>query len=275
MFYFNQTCIPTIPQEKLGTKPPTTITGCCSVAQLWPTLCAPMDCSTPGFPVLHHFLELVQTRPIESVMPSNHLILCCPFLLLPLVFPSIGVFSSESALHIRQLKYWSFSISPSNEYSGLVSFRIDWFDLLAIQGKAVTPPQQANRLQRTDLCLLHVDQTLLLKLIYKQGCSNPLALSEIPWSSPARKQETQFRACGFSAACHLSLFLRLLFSVLSVTIWKIISMLIQLAIILTVTFANLPLQFQELRLTSLKVTLNCSLVRIPELYPSLLLLMRL
>ena len=73
---------------------------------------------------------------IESVMPSNHLILCHPFLLLPSVFPSIRVFSNESALHIRWPKYWSFSfnISPSNEYSGLISFRMDWFDLLAVQG---------------------------------------------------------------------------------------------------------------------------------------------
>ena len=67
-------------------------------------------------------------------MPSNHLILCCPFLLLPSIFPSIRVFSSESTLHIRWPKYWSFSISPSNEYSGLISFRIYWFDLLAVQG---------------------------------------------------------------------------------------------------------------------------------------------
>ena len=75
---------------------------------------------------------------IESVMPSNHLILCCPLLLLPSIFPSIRVFSNESALHIRWLKYWSFSfsINPSNEYSleGLISFRIDWFDLLEVQG---------------------------------------------------------------------------------------------------------------------------------------------
>ena len=73
---------------------------------------------------------------IESMMPSNHLILCYPLLLLPSIFPSIRVFSSESVLHIRWLKYWSFSfsISPSNEYSGLVSFRMDWFDLLAVQG---------------------------------------------------------------------------------------------------------------------------------------------
>ena len=70
---------------------------------------------------------------IESVTPSNHLILCCP-LLLPSIFPSLRVFSSESALCIRRPEYWSFSISPSNEYSGLISFRIDWFDLLALQG---------------------------------------------------------------------------------------------------------------------------------------------
>ena len=71
---------------------------------------------------------------IESVMPSYHLILCRPLLLLPSIFPSISVFSGESVLCIRWPKYWSFSISPSNEYSGLISFRIDWFDLLAVQG---------------------------------------------------------------------------------------------------------------------------------------------
>ena len=73
---------------------------------------------------------------IELVMPSNRLILCCPLLLLPLIFLSIRIFSNESVLHIRWPKYWSFSfgISPSNEYSGLISFRIDWFDLLAVQG---------------------------------------------------------------------------------------------------------------------------------------------
>ncbi|CAM9628659.1 unnamed protein product [Rangifer tarandus platyrhynchus] len=73
---------------------------------------------------------------IELVMPSNHLILCCPLLLLPSIFPSIRVFSNESVLRIRWLKYWSFSfsISPSNEYSGLISFRMDWLDLLAVQG---------------------------------------------------------------------------------------------------------------------------------------------
>ena len=73
--------------------------------------------------------------PVELVMPSNHLILCCPLLLLPSIFPSIRVFSNDSVLHIRWPKYWSFgfSISPSNEYSGLISFKIDWLDLLAVQ----------------------------------------------------------------------------------------------------------------------------------------------
>ena len=78
--------------------------------------------------------SLLKLTSIESVMPSNHLILCHPLLLLPSIFPSIRIFPSESALFIKWSKYWSFSISPSNEYSGLISFRIDWFDLLPIQG---------------------------------------------------------------------------------------------------------------------------------------------
>ena len=80
--------------------------------------------------------SLLKLMSIESLMPSNHLILCRPLLLLPSIFPSIRVFSSESALHIRWPKYWSFSfsVSPSNEYSGLISFRMDWLDLLAVQG---------------------------------------------------------------------------------------------------------------------------------------------
>ena len=87
----------------------------------------------PGFPVHHRLLEFTQTRPIELVMPSNHLILCGPLLLLPSIFPSIRAFSNESVLLIRWPKFWSFSISPSNEYSVLTSFRINWFDLLAVQ----------------------------------------------------------------------------------------------------------------------------------------------
>ena len=105
-----------------------------SFAQSCPTLCDPMNCSTPGLPVHHQLPELAQTISIELVIPSNHLILCRPLLLLPSIFPSIRVFSNELALCIRWPKYWSFIISPSNEYSGLISFKIDWFDLHAVQG---------------------------------------------------------------------------------------------------------------------------------------------
>ena len=115
---------------------------CCSVTWLCLTLCHPMDCSMPGFPVLH-CLPSAQTcsnvltlMSIELVMPSNLLILCYPLLLLPLVFASIRVFSNESALCIRWPKYWSFSNSLSSEYLGLniQSLRMDWLDLLAVQG---------------------------------------------------------------------------------------------------------------------------------------------
>ena len=94
-----------------------------------------MDCSTPGFPVHHQLPEHTQLTSIELVMPSNHLILCHP-LLLPSVFPSISVFSKASVLHIRWPKYWSFSfsISLSKENSGLISLRMNWLDLLAVQG---------------------------------------------------------------------------------------------------------------------------------------------
>ena len=105
--------------------------SCChSVAKSCPTLCNPMDLL---FTISQSVLKFMS---IESVMPSNHLILCHPFFLLPSIFPSIRVFSSESALRIRWPKFWSFSstISPSTESSGLISFRIDWLDLLAVQG---------------------------------------------------------------------------------------------------------------------------------------------
>ena len=104
-----------------------------SVTQLCLTLCNPMDCSRPGFPV-HHGACSNSCPLSQSVMPSNHLILCHFLLLLPSTFPSITVFSNESVFHIRWLKYWSFSISSSNEYSRLISFRMDWFDFLAVQG---------------------------------------------------------------------------------------------------------------------------------------------
>ena len=106
-----------------------------SVAQSCQALCDPMDCSTPGLPVHHQLQSLLKLMSIESVMPSNHLILCFPLLLLLSIFPSSWVFSNESALRIRWTKYWSFSfrISPSNEYLGLISFRMGWLDLLAVQ----------------------------------------------------------------------------------------------------------------------------------------------
>ena len=107
-----------------------------SVAQFCPTLCNLMGCSKPDFPVHHQLLEIAQIHVHRVSDAIYHLILYRPLLFLPAIFPNIRVFSSESLLHIRYPKYWSFSfsISPSNEYSGLTSFRIDWFDLLAVQG---------------------------------------------------------------------------------------------------------------------------------------------
>ena len=94
-----------------------------------------MDCSMPGLPVPHHLSKIAQVHVIASVMPSNHLILWCPLLLLPSIIPSIRNFSNKSTVCIRWPKYWSFSfsISPSNEYSGWISLKIDWFNLLAVQ----------------------------------------------------------------------------------------------------------------------------------------------
>ena len=99
-------------------------------------LCDSMGHSTPGSPVLHYLLEFAQFMSIESLRLSKHLILCGPLLLLLSIFPSIRVFSNELALPVMWLKYWifSFSISPFNEYSGLISFRFDWFDLLEVHG---------------------------------------------------------------------------------------------------------------------------------------------
>ena len=99
--------------------------------------------ASPSFTILRSLLKFIS---IESVMPSNHLILCCPLLLLPSVFLGIRVFFNESALHIRWPKYWSFSFSigPSNEYSELISFRIDWFDLIGVQGTLKSLLQYQN-----------------------------------------------------------------------------------------------------------------------------------
>ena len=107
----------------------------CSVFKLCLILCNPTDCSMPASLFFIISRSLFKLMAIELVMLSNQLILCCPLLLLPSVFPSIRVFSKELTVHHRWPKYWSFNFSnsPSNGYSGLISFRIDWFDLLAVQ----------------------------------------------------------------------------------------------------------------------------------------------
>ena len=138
-----------------------------SVTQSCPTLCDPMNPSTPGWdpgswildPVHHQLPEFTQTHVHWSVMPSNHLILCCPLLLLPSIFPSIRVFSNESALHIRWSKDWSFSfsVSPSSEHPGLVFFRMDWLDLLAVQGslKSLLQHHSSKSINSLVLSFLH------------------------------------------------------------------------------------------------------------------------
>ena len=117
-----------------------------SVPQTGLTLCNPMDFSTPGLPTITNSQSFLKSISIELVMPSNNLILCCLLLFLPSIFPSIRVFSNESVLLIRWPKYWNFSfnISPSSEYSGLISFRINWLDLLAVQGTLKSLLQHYN-----------------------------------------------------------------------------------------------------------------------------------
>ena len=116
----------------------------------WTTACQ----ASLSFTVSQSLLKIMS---IELVMPSNHLILCCPLLLPPSIFPSISVLSNESILHIRWSNYWSFSISPSNEYSGLISFRIGWFDLLAVWGilKESYPIPQFKSINSSGLSLLY------------------------------------------------------------------------------------------------------------------------
>ena len=128
----------------LHSDPPSTMTHarlqmiccCCSVAKPCPTHCDPMNCSMPGFPVLHYFPEFAQNHVhwVRGVIQPSHPL--SPLFLLPSVFPTIRVFSNELAVCVRLPKYWSFSfsISPSNEYSGLISFSIDWLDLLDVHG---------------------------------------------------------------------------------------------------------------------------------------------
>jgi len=126
-----------------------------------------MNHSMPGHPVHYQLPGPPKPISIELVMPSNHLILCCPLLLLPSIFPSIRVFSNESALPIRWSKYWSFSfnISPSNEHPGLISFRMDWLDLLAVQGTLKSLLQyhssKASILQHSALFIIQISRAYM------------------------------------------------------------------------------------------------------------------
>ena len=117
-----------------------------SVAQSCPTLCDPWTAARQASLSITNYQSLLKLLSIESVMPSNHLILCCPLLLLPSIFPNLRAFSNESALHIGWPEYWSFSvnISPSNECSGLISFRMDWLDLFEVQGTLQSLLQHHN-----------------------------------------------------------------------------------------------------------------------------------
>ena len=129
-----------------------------SVGQSCLILCDPMNCSTPGLPVHHNSWSLLKLMSIKLVMPSSHLILYHPLLLLPPIPPGIRVFSNESALCMKWPKYWSFRfiISPSNEHPGLISFRMDWLDLLAVQGtleSSLTP--QFKSINSSALSFLH------------------------------------------------------------------------------------------------------------------------
>ena len=145
-----------------------------SVAQSCPTLCDLMNHSMPVLPVHHQLSQFTQLMSIESVMPSNHLIFCRPLLLLPSIFPSIRVFSNESTLCIRWPKYWnfSFSTSPSNEHPGLISFRMDWLDLLAVQGilKSLLQHQPFKSINSSALSFLYTPTLTSIHAYWRNDC---------------------------------------------------------------------------------------------------------
>ena len=145
--------------------------------------------ATPWIAACQASLSIINSQslpkrvPIESVMPSSHLILCCLLLLLPSIFPSIRVFSNESALHIRWPKYWSFSfsISPSNEHPGLISFRMDWLDLLAVQGtQESSPTPQFKSINSSALSFL---QSPTLTSIHDHWKNHSLDQMDLCWQS--------------------------------------------------------------------------------------------
>ena len=136
---------------------------CCSVTQSCPSLCDPMNCSTPGFPVLHLiFQSLLKLRSIESVMPSNSLVLCCPLLLLPSIFPSIRVFSNELALHIRWPKYWSFSIILLMNLQGWFLFGLT--DLISLPSKGFSRVFSNTTVQINSLVVSLLYSSILISI---------------------------------------------------------------------------------------------------------------
>ena len=145
-----------------------------------------MDCRVSGFPVLQYLPSLPKFMSIELVMPSNCLILCRPLLLLPSIFPSIRVFSNESALCIRWPKYWSFSfnISPSNEHPGLISFQMDWLDLLAVQETLKSLLQ--HRSSKASI-LRSVSHSVVPDSLQPHGLQPARLLC--PWDSPGKNTE--------------------------------------------------------------------------------------
>ena len=155
-----------------------------SVAQSCPTLCDPMNRSTPGLPLHHQLPEFTQTHIYRSVVPSSHLILCRPLLLLPPIPPSIRVVSNESTPLMRWPKYWSFSFSiiPSKEIPGLISFRMDWLDLLAVQGttQESSPTPQFKSINSSALSFLH---SPTLTSIHDHRKNHSLDQTNLCWQS--------------------------------------------------------------------------------------------
>ena len=163
---------------------------CCSVIHLCLTLCDPMNCRMPCFLSFTISWSLPKLMSIESLMPSNHFILYHPLLLLPSIIPSIRVFSSKSALRIRWPNYWSFtfSISPSNEHSGLISFSIDWFDLLVVQGTLKSLLQHQNLKASVPQCSA-LFMVQLVPWCFAFSGSPVHELSLLPWASTFRRRE--------------------------------------------------------------------------------------
>ena len=196
---------------------------CCSVSALCPTPCDPVDCSTPGFPFPYHLPDFAQILlSIESVMPSNHLSLCCPLLFLPSIFPSIRVFSNELALHIMWPKYCSFSFSISlSRYSGLISFRIDWLDLLAVQGTLKSLLQHhSSKASSVIQCsaffmvqLSYYRKTIALTILTLVGKVTSLLLNMLSRFDITFLPKSKLSECPlpiFTGLRHLNLFLQML-----------------------------------------------------------------